>query len=145
MQSYYDILLERIKQVICNILTQLEVSEGFLIKPKTNTDTKLTNVLRCRGFDQKNTETSSGRFRRCINSQATCLPVSAIPERHGRAIDLGKPVQSKQRAFNYVYHKGCVFSPIQIQSGTQSRAIPCQRSKKKGQLKIYDFCQLKKN
>ena len=90
------------------------MSKGFLIKPKTNTETKLTIVLRCWGFDQKNTETSSGRFRWCINSQATCLPVSAIPARHGRAIDLEKPVQSKQQAFNYVYHKGCVFPPIQI-------------------------------
>ena len=81
-----------------------------------NTDTKRTIVLRCRVFDQKNTEPSSGCFRRHINSQATYLPVSEIPAWHGRAIVLEKWVQAKQRAFNKVYQKGCVFPPIQIQS-----------------------------
>ena len=49
-----------------------------------------------------------GRFRK--------LPVYQSRQfRHGTAaIDLEKPVQSKHQAFNYVYHKGSVFPPIQI-------------------------------
>ena len=50
IKSCSKILLIRIKLVLGSILTHLEVSEGFLIKPKKNTDTKLTIVLRCQVF-----------------------------------------------------------------------------------------------
>ena len=36
------------------------------------------------GFCKKYIAPSSGRFRRLLFPQATCLPVSAIPARHGR-------------------------------------------------------------
>ena len=46
-----------------------------------------------------------------INSLATCLGNSATAR---PALDLEKPVESKQRAINYVYQKGSVSPPIHI-------------------------------
>ena len=55
-----------------------------------------------------------------INSQATCLSNSCTAR---PALELEKPVQSKQQAFNYVYQKGIVFPPIKIQSVKQCSSV----------------------
>ena len=83
------------------------------MKPKMNADTKLTIVMWCRvliiGTQRYLVAVSAGS----INLQATCLPVSEFLHGSARARP-GEAGTIKQRSFNYVYHKGSVFPPIEI-------------------------------
>ena len=107
------------KQVLGNISTHLEVSQSFLIKPKKKADTRRTIVMCC-GVFIRNTQRHIAGIS--AGSRFLKLPVYQSQQiLHGTAaINLEKPVQSKQRVFNYVYQKGSVFPPIQIESALGS-------------------------
>ena len=81
------------------------------------TDTKLTIVMWCRVLirsTQHHLAAVSAGYQ-LASSLSTCLGNSGTAR---PALDLQKPVQAKQRAFYYVYQKGCVFPPIKILSDT---------------------------
>ena len=57
--------------------------ESFLVKPKINADTELTIVIWCQVLIRSTQRHLAPISAGGINSQATCLPVSAIPARLG--------------------------------------------------------------
>ena len=79
------------------------------------TDTKLTIVMWFRVLvrsTHRHLAAVSAGYQ-LASSLSTCLGNCSTAR---PALNLQKPVQAKQRAFYYVYQKGCVFPPIQILS-----------------------------